>query len=199
VVSSSAATVDARVTPFTTDSSVPQITAIPTPKISKRVAYTNGGTVRGAERLPGLWLAWGRGFDTRGFLVFGRDRVSGMRTGGSRGVAVESSLLGLLAIELTFSRFWFRKSNKSTAARLGLPGGRLFDGGILLILGCLGLMADLGSDKKSCVVNSSEGSGELDLILLLRPCCGAKVGGCGDRISELPFCGPARRRPELPD
>jgi hypothetical protein len=108
--------------------------------------------------------------------------------------------LGLLAIELTFSRFWFRKSNKSTAARLCLPGGRVFDGGILLILGFLGLMADLGSDKKSCAVNSSEGSGELALILLLlRPCCGAKVGGCGDRISELPFCGPARRRPELPN
>jgi hypothetical protein len=122
-----------------------------------------------------------------------------MRTGGSRGVAVESLLVGLLAIELTFSRFWFRKSNKSTAARLFLSGGRLFDGGILLILGCLGLMADLGSDKKSCVVNSSEGSGEFALILLLRPCCGAKVGGCGDLISELPFCGPARRRPELPD
>jgi hypothetical protein len=122
-----------------------------------------------------------------------------MRAGGSWGVAVESSLLGLLAIELTFSRFGFGKSNKSTAARLFLPGGRLFDGGILLILGFLGLMADLGSDKKSCAVNSSEGSGELALILLLRPCCGAKVGGCGDRISELPFCGRARRRPELPD
>jgi hypothetical protein len=122
-----------------------------------------------------------------------------MRTGGSRGVAVESSLVGLLAIELTFGRFGFRKSNKSTAARLCLPGGRLFDGGILLILGFLGLMADLGSDKKSCAVNSSEGAGELALILLLLPCCGAKVGGCGDRISELPFCGRARRRPELPD
>jgi hypothetical protein len=121
-----------------------------------------------------------------------------MRTGGSRGLAVESSLVGLLAIELTFSRFWFRKSNKSTAARLFLPGGRLFDGGILLILGCLGLMADLGSDKKSCAVKSSEGSGELALILL-RLCCGAKVGGCGDRISELPFCDPARRRSELPN
>jgi hypothetical protein len=122
-----------------------------------------------------------------------------MRAGASRGVGVESSLVGLLAIELTFSRFGFGKSNKSTAARLFLPGWRLFDGGILLILGFLGLMADLGSDKKSCAVTSSEGSGELALILLLRPCCGAKVGGCGDRISELPFCGRARRRPELPD
>jgi hypothetical protein len=109
--------------------------------------------------------------------------------------------LGLLAIELTVSRFGSGKSNISTAARPFLRGWRVFDCGILLVLGFLGLMADLGSDKKSCVVNSSEGAGELALILPPRLGCGGKVEGSGDRsrISELPFCGCGGRwRPELP-
>ncbi|MEP6578373.1 hypothetical protein NDI43_05925 [Microcoleus vaginatus GB2-A3] len=189
---------------------MPQITAIPTPKISKRVAYTNGGTLRGAERLPGLGLACGRGLGTGGFLASAGITVSEMRVGGELGrlprvvggVAVGSWLLGLLAIELTFSRsrFGFGNSNISTAARPFFPGWRVFDCGVLLVLGFLGLIADRGSDKKSCVVNSSEDVGELAPILLPRPCCSGKVAGSGDRISELPFCGcEGRRRPELPD
>jgi len=115
--------------------------------------------------------------------------------------------LGLLAIELTFSRFGSGKSNKSTAARPFLRGCRVFDWGVLLVLGFLGLIADLGSDKKSCVLNSSEGAGELALILVLRLGCALKVAGSGDslrdscaaRTSGLPFCGWGGRRPELPD
>jgi hypothetical protein len=107
-------------------------------------------------------------------------------------------VLGLLA-EFTFSRSG-AGSNKSTAARPFLRGWRVFDCGILLVLGFLGLIADLGSDKKSCAFNSSgEGAGELALILL-RLGCDGKVEGSGDRISGLPFGGwGGRRRPELAD
>lgn len=101
-----------------------------------------------------------------------------------------SCVLGLLAGELALSRFGPGKSNKLTAARPFLRGWRVFDCGILLVLGFLGLIADLGSDKKSCALNSSgEGAGELALTLVLRLGLAGNDAGSGDRTSGLPFCG----------
>lgn len=119
---------------------------------------------------------------------------------GARVVVVSGSLMGLLAIELTFSRLGCGKSNKSTAARFFLRDWRLFDCEILVVLGFLGLIADLGSDKKSCAFNSSgEGAGELALIFVTRLGCGDKVAGSDAGISG-PFGGwGGRRRPDLPD
>ncbi|MEG4802028.1 hypothetical protein Q5689_15730 [Microcoleus sp. ARI1-A2] len=121
---------------------------------------------------------------------------------GAGGVVVWGSLVGLLAGVLT-GEVGSGKLNKSTAARFFLRGWRLFASPILVVLvvlGFLGLIADLGSDKKSCVFNSSgEGAGELALILVLRLGCGGKVAGSDTGISA-PFCGwGGRRRPDLPD
>lgn len=99
-------------------------------------------------------------------------------------------MLGLLAVELALSRFDLGKSNKSTAARPFLRGWRVFDCGILLVLGFLGLIADLGSDKKSSALNwAGEGAGELALTLVLRLGLAGNAAGSGDRTSGLPFCG----------
>ncbi|WP_373534320.1 hypothetical protein [Microcoleus sp.] len=172
------------------------------------MAYTNGGTLGTADFLPGLLLPCGRGFGTGAFLTFGAVSSSRIAVGGAlerllrgaRVVVVSGSLMGLLAIELTFSRLGCGKSNKSTAARFFLRDWRLFDCEILVVLGFLGLIADLGSDKKSCAFNSSgECAGELALIFVTRLGCGDKVAGSDAGISG-PFGGwGGRRRPDLPD
>lgn len=119
---------------------------------------------------------------------------------GAGEVGVGRSVLGLLAGELALSRFDPGKSNKSTAARPFLRGWRVFDCGILLVLGFLGLIADLGSDKKSSALNwAGEGAGELALTLVLRLGLAGNAAGSGDRISGLPFCGWGGRRLCLPD
>jgi len=118
---------------------------------------------------------------------------------GAGEVIVWGGLLGLLAGVLT-GEVGSGKSNISTTARPFLRGWRVFDGEVLLVLGFLGLIADWGFDKKSCVFNSAgEGAGELALILVPRFGCGAKVTGSERGISG-PFGGwGGRRRLDLPD
>jgi hypothetical protein len=104
------------------------------------------------------------------------------------GVVVWVSLMGLLAGVLT-GEFGSEKSNRSTAARPFLRGCRVFDWGVLVVRGFLGLIADWGFDKKSCALNSAGvGAGELALLLLLRLGCGAKFA-VSDRGISGPFGG----------
>ena len=129
--------------------------------------------------------------------------MSGMRAGGELGRFFRGSggvvVWGGLAIALTFSEVGSGKSNISTAARRFLRGWRVFDWGVLVVRGFLGLIADWGFDKKS-FNSAGEGAGELALLLVLRLGCGGKIAGSDVGISGLPFGGwGGWRRLDLPD